>query len=371
MGDETDREQAGRGPALAVWLSSVLALGLLMFCYHHLAVLADGGERTWRFPFLTEMTAALGAGLLFFGVRALVAARPLDVPGWPRRLPLYGAGFVAFALSYTSLNWLLRAALFPLAGLGAYDYGRMPLRYLMEAPMQAILFSIMVAALHGVRRLRGARERELQHAQVERTLALSRLRNLQLQLQPHFLFNALNTISSTMYEDLEAADKMIERLGDLLRASLRGDPAREVPLATELALLESYLAILCARFGERLAVRVLVDEGARAAVVPSLVLQPLVENAVRHGGVEQTGAGAIEVRATRRADSLILTVIDDGPGMAPGIDPLRAGFGLRTTAERLRLLYGDHQRIAAANAPGGGFRVDVHLPYIRWEGATA
>src|SRR5579864_8399861 len=143
--------------------------------------------------------------------------------------------------------WGLRSALFPLAGLGPYDYGVMPLRYLMELPMQLIAFTVLVGGLHAVAALEAARARELQAARVEGSLARAQLRSLRLQLQPHFLFNALHTISAAMYEDPAAADEMLEQLAELLRASLRTAQADEVPLAEELALLDRYLALQRAR----------------------------------------------------------------------------------------------------------------------------
>ncbi len=361
---ESKGNEAGVRPRdVGIWFLIVLAVGLLMFTYHHLGGLADGESWSFLEPFINELTAAFGAGLLFWPLRRLTRRVPLERGRALRSLPLYLVALLVFSVVHTSLNWGLRSMLYPLAGLGAYNYGRMPLRYFMEFPVDVIVFCLTVGGLHAYRRVRRAHERELQAARLEHSLSQAHLLNLQLQLQPHFLFNALNTISSVMYRDVERADAMIERLADLLRASLRTSRATRVPLREELAVLDDYLAIMRARFAERLAVEIDVDEHAAAALVPPLVLQPLVENAIRHGGMEERGAGSIAVRARCVDGSLVVSVEDDGPGPTPGIDPLGQGIGLRTTAERLRLLYGNAQQLTVGIAPNGGCRVALRVPF--------
>jgi len=135
-----------------------------------------------------------------------------------------------------------------------------------------------------------------------------------------------------------------------------------VPLTVELDVLDRYLAIMRARFGQRLVVTTAIDEGAREALVPSMFLQPLVENSIRHGNATITGAGRVEVRASRDGDSLVLEVEDDGPGRPAGDEP-RTGFGLTATAERLALLYGDAQHFDAGQGATGGFLVRAVFPF--------
>jgi two-component system LytT family sensor kinase len=358
---------------LAIWVASVLVLGVLLFLYHYLASLAIRQPDPPLKPFIEELTGAFVAGLLFFAVRTLVRRLPLSTRPWPtlgRRLAVYLAALPLCGAAATTLMWGLRSLLFPLAGLGAYDYGVMPLRYLMELPMQAIWFTLVVAALHGFAALDAARARELRAARIESSLARAQLHNLRLQLQPHFLFNALHTISAAMYDDPATADEMLDQLAELLRASLRTARHDEVALAEELALLDRYVALQRARFGERLEVRRELDPAAAALPVPSLLLQPLVENAIRHGNAERTGRGVITVRAHRAGSRLILEVEDDGPGRSGETTPAAGtvsgdgehGLGLAATAERLQLLYGDAQTFSAANAPDSGFLVRITLP---------
>jgi LytS/YehU family sensor histidine kinase len=316
------------------------------------------------------MTGALGAGLLFWGVRALVRRWPFERDRWGPRVPLYLIGLLVYGTLQTTFMWGSREALYRLVGLGDYDYGVMPIRYAMELPVQAIAFTLMVAALHAVAAYRRAREREVREAELARGLAEAKLRNLRLQLQPHFLFNALNTVSATMYRDPEAADEILERLAELLRASLATERGDEVTLGEEAATLDAYLAILAARFGDRVRVATRISPEARPALVPAMILQPLVENAVRHGKAAATGEGVVEVRAARSDGRLVLEVEDDGPGVIDGRDPLRSGLGLSTTLERLRLLYGEAQTFTAGNAPGGGFLVRATLPFHTREGVA-
>lgn len=373
MRDHRPGPWSARG--LLLWLALVVPFGLLLFAYHYLEVLASRGSQPMMAPFINELTGALVGGVLFFPARRLVRLFPLTRSNWPRRLPLYVLAVLVLGPLATTLMWGARSVLYPLAGLGLYDYGVMPMRYFMELPLQVVWLTGVFAAVHAYDALEAARVRELRAAQLEGSLARAQLRNLRLQLQPHFLFNALNTISSTMYDDPAAADEMLDQLAELLRASLRTAQSDEVPLGEELALLDRYLALLHARFGARLEVDLQLDPEAAGALVPSLFLQPLVENAIRHGNAEKQGRGAVTVRTRRQGDTLILEVEDDGPGDLGTADRIPArrepGLGLAATAERLKLLYGEAQTFSAGNGERGGFLVRACLPFRTLEGATA
>jgi len=340
----------------------VVGIGLLEFWYRYLEILTGRDTDPALAPFINEMSGSFAAGVLFFGVLWLVRHQPLRRSEWPRRVPVYLVGLLLYGASHTTMMWGLRSLFYPLAGLGRYDYGVMPLRYLMELPMQAIVFTLMVGAISAVGAFRAAREREVRTAQLESGLARAELRSLRLQLQPHFLFNALNTISSTMYRDPARADEVLDQLSELLRASLRTAQTDEVALEVELETLESYLGIMRARYGDRLRVEQRVDPRALPALVPSMILQPLVENAIRHGNAERVGEGRVEVRVSASEDEVTLEIEDDGPGVAPGAEAENRGTGLSATAERLQLLYGDRHRFEVGNAPGGGFLVRAVLP---------
>jgi hypothetical protein len=201
-----------------------------------------------------------------------------------------------------------------------------------------------------------------QSEQLQSRLAQAQLESLKLQLHPHFLFNTLNAITALVHTDPGMAERMISGLSELLRLSLGSAGDQEVPLARELELLEHYLDIQQVRFHDRLSVRYDVPQETAPAYVPNLLLQPLVENAIKHGIGPRAAAGRIAVVARRRNGVLELEVTDDGVGETPGTER-REGVGLGNSRARLRSLYGDAQRFEAGGRPEGGFRVHIELPF--------
>jgi two-component system LytT family sensor kinase len=212
---------------------------------------------------------------------------------------------------------------------------------------------------------RNKAEREIRTATLERLLSDARLNTLRAQLHPHFLFNSLNTISAHIESNPRAARLMLEHMGDLLRMSLEYHEAQEIPLDQELAFLEKYLELQKMRFEDRLEVKICVDSSALGAFVPTFILQPLVENAVRYGIASRHEKGMIEVEASRSNGSLHLIVRDDGPGLPMGWTLSKsAGIGLSNTRERLAGLYGKGQQgLEVRNAPDGGVRVELTMPF--------
>lgn len=214
------------------------------------------------------------------------------------------------------------------------------------------------------------REREAQARELAGRLARAQLQALRMQLNPHFLFNTLNAVSSLMLSDVPAANRMISRLGELLRLSLDTSDAQEVPLSQEIGFLRRYLEIEQMRFGDRLAVRIEVEPAALSAAVPSLVLQPLVENAIRHAIEPNPGPGRIEISGARNNGHLVLTVSDNGKDGRPGKPGGPAaggrgqeGIGLSNTRRRLVQLYGPDQSFELGVADSGGWRVRLTLPF--------
>ena len=228
--------------------------------------------------------------------------------------------------------------------------------FLLNVPV----YWLIVAAAHAERLVRTARENDRRQLRLEAQLADARLQTLRTQLQPHFLFNALNTISVLMHEDVDSADRILLQLSTLLRRSLDSSEAHEVALGEEIGFLESYLAIEQARFGGRLGYRILAPDRVLEARVPNLILQPLVENALRHGLATRAGPGRVEIRAERDGDMLKLCVSDDGPGLPPATTER---VGLANTRARLRLLYADRQRFEVRNSRDGGVVAEIELPW--------
>ncbi len=195
----------------------------------------------------------------------------------------------------------------------------------------------------------------------ERQLARAQLELLRQQLHPHFLFNTLHAVSAMMHEDLKGADQMISRLSDLLRLALSHIGRHEVPLREELEFVEKYLEIERVRFQERLALKLQIEPETLDALVPSMILQPLVENSIRHGFGLNRAAGAIVIRAGRREGRLLLHIADNGRGFPPGRQ--RGGLGLENIRKRLEQLYSRRQVFQLDNASGGGAIVSIEIPF--------
>jgi len=205
------------------------------------------------------------------------------------------------------------------------------------------------------------RQREHDASQANAQLTEARLRALKMQLHPHFLFNTLNSVAALIEEQPEKARRVIAQLADLLRASLRTEGLHLIPLEDEIRFVERYLDIEQIRFGERLSVSVEVDAAVRKAAVPSFVFQPLVENAIRHGIARREEGGRLWISAGRANGSLVIRVVDDGPGISR--HPVQEGIGLANTRRRLAGLYGNEHALTLAERPGGGVDVRVEIPF--------
>ena len=209
------------------------------------------------------------------------------------------------------------------------------------------------------------KDREVRAAELERLLTEARLATLRSQFDPHFLFNALNSISAYVESAPRQARLMIEQLGDLLRLSLEHADEQEVPLERELTFVDRYIQLQLARFADRLEVQVRVDDDVLAAAVPTFMLQPLVENAIRHGVSKLPAAGRIELSAWRAGQILRVRVRDNGPGLPPGwILDEHMGIGLGNTRARLEQLYGKGAySLELTSEAEGGTCADVTIPY--------
>ncbi len=229
---------------------------------------------------------------------------------------------------------------------------------------EVLTYWMVIGLTHGIDYYRKYREREMRALQLETRLAQAQLDALRMQLHPHFLFNTLNSISVLMSEDVTAARRMLTRMSDLLRGSLENVGRHEVSLREELDFLKNYLEIEQTRFHDRLAVRMDIDPGALDARVPNLILQPLVENAIRHGVAPRAQHGLIEISATRENGLVRLQVRDNGPGLqSKAPENLIKGIGLSNTLARLDQLYGSSHRFEMNEAAGGGLEVAIVIPF--------
>lgn len=270
---------------------------------------------------------------------------------------VHGCGSVVFSLAFM----ILRAWVGTWQSAASFSEAFRPL-LVKTWHFNVLIYWVIVAVSFAFDYYRKYRERELTAAELEKQLAQARLHALQMQLNPHFLFNSLHCISALMRKDVEAADGMIARLSDLLRAALDSSDTREVTLQAEFELLERYLAIEQIRFGNRLEVKIEASPEVLNAQVPNLMLQPLVENAIRHGIEPRSKPGRIELRARRSNGTLVLEVSDNGPGVPSG-QPMKERVGLSNTRARLRTLYGDAHDFELQSVPEGGLLVRLTLPF--------
>ncbi|MEM9555566.1 MAG: histidine kinase [Acidobacteriota bacterium] len=277
-------------------------------------------------------------------------------------------GGLGITLLYTVLDLLKREAVtaaFTALATGDAAWGgfEWPRLVYWGLEYHLLTYFCIVAVIHAFLFYDKLRERELKSSRLEAQLALAHLEVLKMQLHPHFLFNTLNAVSALMHRDVDAADKMIAKLSDLLRVSLVKDDRHLVPLRDELDLLDRYLAIEKIRFRDRLRVEIDVDPECLDAQVPRLILQPLVENAIKHGISMRSAAGLVAIHGRRRGDRITLAVADDGPGLAFGQPPKREGVGLANTKERLEQLYENEHRFALERAEAGGLEVQLEFPF--------
>jgi LytS/YehU family sensor histidine kinase len=241
------------------------------------------------------------------------------------------------------------------------------LRYVLVATFffNMLVYWVVVTAAHALAYSRSLRDRERRVFELENRLTTARLHALQMQLNPHFLFNALNGIGTLMYRDVDAADSMLVKLAGLLRHALDRSGRQEVTLGEEMGFLDRYLALEKMRFGDRLDVRREVDPAVEGVLVPNLLLQPLVENAIKHGIEPMIRPGHITIRARAESEERVrIEVEDNGRGLVAGRGA-GSGVGTSNCQARLAQLYGSRASFALESSDGGGVRAVVVMPLRR------
>ena len=340
-------------------------LGIFLYALVHARVSTGAGLPGPWFGQLFRSDAGMVA--LWVAATPLVlwsAARfpLLDAERWPRHLALHAALATAFIVLSNGAGCALRTD----AGLAAW--GRCTERVLLYWFHYAFLTYFLIVALGQLAAWAAERRSHRAHAaELRAQLSDAQLRALQMQLQPHFLYNALNSATGLVLTHRNAeAVELLTGLGDLLRQLLAAGPSHEVPLGEELRFIEEYLGIERVRFSDRLAVACPpLDPELAAALVPRFILQPVVENAVRHGIAPLARGGRVEVSAARVGDRVRIRVTDDGagPAAAAARGARGHGTGLENTRRRLQHLYGDGGTLTLAARPGGGTEVVIECPY--------
>lgn len=288
----------------------------------------------------------------------LAARLPFDQGRRRRNIALLLVAGFAFALGHSYTEHLLGEWIefFPTRPLGRNFF-------VNQFHYNVVTYWMIVGAANLLEYSRRSREREVRASQLEAHLADARLQALKMQLHPHFLFNTLHAITTLMHRDVDAAERMLARLSDLLRITLDSAGSQVVTLKEELEFLEQYLEIERIRFGDRLRIEMDVDPECLDAHVPNLVLQPLVENAIRHGIAPKAGPGWIGIKSRRIDGQLELVVEDDGRGLPDPDAPPEPGVGLSNTRARLHQLYGNDHTIEITQSSTGGALVRLTLPF--------
>lgn len=274
-------------------------------------------------------------------------------------------------------------AIFPVAGYALFAFLISPVllyqtgqwyfsdlfhqRLTADYPFGVLKYWLIVGLAHGLDYYRRFKDRENRASQLQAQLAQAQLDTLRMQLNPHFLFNTLNSISVLMRKDIDTAELMLLQLSSFLRLTLAQDSAHEISLAQELEYLKNYLEIELIRYQDRLTIYLDIDEEAQDALVPHLIFQPLVENAIRHGVANREEDGRIEIRAKRNNGAVTLEVRDNGPGIQGLPETFVEGIGLSNTRARLDQLYGSSSHFELRNVETGGVIVTATIPFHRQE----
>lgn len=305
-----------------------------------------------------------GSEWLFLGILTPITYHlgqrfPLRRPRLGRALAMHIVGVLILCFAWAFLGVAARQLLG--MGWGMGFFGELSLWTLITLPWSFLLYFALLGTFHAFTYYREARQQELHAAQLSGQLSDARLRALRTQLQPHFLFNALNAITVLVRDRRDApALRMLEQLSELLRQVLRTDRPHEIPLREELELVQQYLAIEQVRFADRLRVNYAIEEPTLGVAVPSFVLQPLIENALRHGLMDRLDDALLEIGARRVDNWLELWVRDNGRGLTA---ERASGIGLQNTRERLETLYGDAASLTLQTHADGGTMARIRIPW--------
>jgi LytS/YehU family sensor histidine kinase len=285
--------------------------------------------------------------------------------GWQVAIPVHIAGAFIYSIVHTAAMFAARIALMEGEAPSRGWWWAAQTEYLKQLDWLLMTYLFLVGLAHALAYRKESEEQALDSAHLQTRLVEARLQALQRQLHPHFLFNTLNTIAGLMRTDVESADRMMDRLGDLLRMTLNSSHVQEIPLREDLKMLQKYLDIEQTRFGPRLEVAMKIAPDTIDAMVPNFLLQPLVENAVRHGIAPHARPGHITISTERDGLQLVLRIVDSGDGVQPHrLTLLNQGVGLANTRTRLQYLYRDNHSFRFDNIEGG-FEVRIGIPFTQ------
>ena len=356
------------------FLAGLTVLGMFTAVQLLLSYWGKGRHLTIEEAFLSGLATWYPWAIFAPMIDALWRRYPIEGAGWKRAIAIHLFTTPLFGVCWTTARWGL--SFVPLIDPMPIDF---TMTLVLHFQIWFLSYWVIVAVRQAVYNYTRFREREVRASVLEAKLAQAQLEMLKMQLHPHFLFNTLHAISTLIHKDPDAADEMVAQLSDLLRMTLATIGIQEVTLQQELEFLDRYLDIQKTRFQDRLEVTLDIPAETLDVRVPNQVLQPIVENAIRHGIDARSGQGLIEIRARATDHMLELTVRDDGPGLRSevklDVQPDNApregrGIGLANTRARLRELYGPASTLHLGNHPEGGAIVTLSLP-IRRVGPSA
>lgn len=349
-------------PGLILFLF-LTVMALLNFTRFVTSRLAEGEPPHYKFYFIMETTGAYSILIILPFALWVIKKFPITRKNLLTHIPLHLFASMVYGISHTMLMYFSRVFIFWFAGWGTYNYGKFIYKIPMEYTHQFFTYCLIYGIVMFGKSIRENQEQKVRASQLEQQLTRARLQALQMQLHPHFLFNTLNMISSTMYEDTKAADKMIANLSDLLRITLDAKGAEEHSLEKELEIIDLYLEIMKARFRDKLVVKIEIQDGTQEALVPGFILQPLVENSVKYS-MKTLQTAVIKILCQKDAGKLKLIIEDNGIGISGEMDrTLKNGVGLSNTVERLERLYGIEQSFQLQNRSEGGLQVVIEIPF--------
>lgn len=342
----------------AIIFAAWTLFGLFFASQHYVGRAYFGRTPSWSEALGVWMTCAYSWAVLTPAALWLIERFPIKKENWKQALLVHLPAAVLFSLSGITIYIMARKFLF--SNEPAPTFKNM---IVLDYHQGILIYIVLAGICYGLDYYRKYRERELAAAQLQTQLAQAQLAALKAQLHPHFLFNTLNTIAVLIDEDTNSARKMLVRLSDLLRVVLKKETTDEVSLRQEIDFLEGYLEIEQMRFQDRLKVKLEIAPNTLNARVPDLILQPLVENAIKHGIAPRAAQGQIEIRAERQNGNLLLEVQDNGAGMQEDFSTDGNGVGLANTVARLESLYGANYSFEIRNLETGGLVAALSIPF--------
>lgn len=314
-----------------------------------------------KYYLLDELTGAYSGFVLLPFILWVFYKYPIKKKFLLTRIPIHILTSMIFGICGTVLMTISRTSLYNVFDMGTYDPGNLFYRFLMEYHKQLFWYWIIYAGIYILNSFRETQKQKLKEAELKQELTKATLQALQTQINPHFLFNTLNMISSIMYDNPKAADKMIANLSDLMRRTLHNNSEKH-SLEKELELLEIYSQIMKARFQNKLDIKFDIEDETKSALVPWFIIQPLLENSIKHS-MDHVDQCEVKVSSVIDNDKLVLSITDNGPGITDKIETLmKKGVGISNIINRLEKLY-DNYDFKMENVTGGGLAVSLVISF--------